>query len=174
MLPKSALGTPTLGTDLRPETFLAGLPRVVRVADEARWRGQAAVATTVVVVAFWLLSWWAGEPINAGLTILAAAAVGVPTLLTCALTGGRRLREGLVHAAQHRALALEHLHPPVGAMIVQLEHVAREREVGVAVIPVAHLLHGQLERRRMEPRAPGGAHGPESSGGRRAGRVLHR
>jgi hypothetical protein len=98
MLPKSALGTPTLGTDLRPETFLAGLPRLVRVADEARWRGQAAVATSLVVVAFWLLSWWAGEPVDAGLTILAAVAVGVPTLLTCALTGGRRLREGLVHA----------------------------------------------------------------------------
>ena len=34
--------TPTERTrPLRPETLLAGLPRLVRVADETRWRGQA-------------------------------------------------------------------------------------------------------------------------------------
>ena len=70
----------------------------MRIADEARWRGQAAVATSLVIVAFWVLSWLGDEPVRPGLTILAAGAVGVPTLLSCALTSGRRLREGLVHA----------------------------------------------------------------------------
>ena len=70
----------------------------MRIADEARWRGQAAVATSLVIVAFWVLSWLGDEPVRPGLTILAAGAVAVPTLLSCALTSGRRLREGLVHA----------------------------------------------------------------------------
>ena len=56
------------------------------------------MATSLVIVAFWVLSWLAGEPVRTGLTILAATAVAIPTILSCALTSGRRLREGLAHA----------------------------------------------------------------------------
>ncbi len=76
-----------------------------------------------MIVAFWLLSWWAGEPIDPALSILAAAAVGVPTLLTCALTGGRRLRDGLVHAV-----------PPPRATVYETAASTRDRRLRFAGI----------------------------------------
>ena len=51
-----------------------------------------------MIIAFWVLSWLGDQPVRGGVTVLAAAAVAVPTLLSCALTSGRRLREGLIHA----------------------------------------------------------------------------
>lgn len=95
----------------------------MRVSDEARWRGQAAVATSLVIVAFWLLSWWAGEPIDPGLSILAAAAVAVPTLLSCALTSGRRMREGLVRAV-----------PPPRSTVYETVASSRDRRLKLAGI----------------------------------------
>ena len=68
-------------------------------------------------------------------------------------------RERLVDPAEHGALALEHLHQHVRVVAVLLQHVAGEREVRVAVVAVAHLLHGQRERGRVEARAPQRAHG---------------
>ena len=50
---------------LRPESALAGLPRLVRVAGEARWRGQSAVATAIVVGLYWGATWLVGETIEA-------------------------------------------------------------------------------------------------------------
>lgn len=95
----------------------------MRVADEARWRGQAAVATSLVIVAFWVLSWWADEPLDPRLTILAGAAVGVPTLLSCVLTSGRRMHDGLVHAV-----------PPPRSTVYETAASSRDRRLRFAGI----------------------------------------
>jgi hypothetical protein len=80
---------------MRPEALLAGLPRLVRAGDEARWRGQFCVATAGVVAVFWACTWLVGEAVRPGPTALAAACVGLPTLLMASVASGRRLREGL-------------------------------------------------------------------------------
>ena len=95
----------------------------MRVADEARWRGQAAVATSLVIVAFWLLSWWADVPLDPRLTVFAGAAVAVPTLLSCALTGSRRMRDGLVHAV-----------PPPRSTVYETVASTRDRRLRLAGI----------------------------------------
>lgn len=76
-----------------------------------------------MIVAFWLASWWAGEPIDPGFTLLAGAAVAVPTLLSCALTGGRRMREGLVHAV-----------PPPRSTVYETTANTRDRRLRLAGI----------------------------------------
>ena len=103
---------------VRPETLLAGLPRLVRVADEARWRGQFCVATAAVVAVFWVLSWLVDEPVRAGITALAAAAVAVPTFAVGAIGMSRRVRERL-----ERAL------PPPRASVHETQASSRERRM---------------------------------------------
>lgn len=78
-----------------PDTVLAGLPRVVRVAEETRWRGQSAVATAIVLVLFWGLTWLLGEPVDPVRTPVGFVAVLAPTLWVCATASGRRVRESL-------------------------------------------------------------------------------
>ena len=56
------------------------------------------MATSLVIIAFWLLSWFADEPVDPARTVLAAVVVAAPTLITFALTSGRRIHDGLVHA----------------------------------------------------------------------------
>jgi hypothetical protein len=80
---------------MRPDALLAGLPRLVRAGDEARWRGQFCVATATVVAVFWACTWLVGETVRPGPTALAAACVGLPTLLISSVASGRRLRDGL-------------------------------------------------------------------------------
>jgi hypothetical protein len=103
---------------VRPETLLAGLPRLVRVADEVRWRGQFCVATAAVVALFWVLSWLVDEPVRAGVTALAAAAVAVPTLAVGAIGMSRRVRERLARAL-----------PPPRASVHETLAVSRERRM---------------------------------------------
>jgi hypothetical protein len=73
---------------------------LVRVADETRWRGQAAVATALVVAVFWLCTWLLGQPVRPGATALAAIAVALPTLFVASLSSGRRIRERLRDAGR--------------------------------------------------------------------------
>ncbi len=70
----------------------------MRVADETRWRGQASVATAVVVVAYWASTWLLGETVRPGATALSAAVVAVPTLLVASLSTARRVRDALARA----------------------------------------------------------------------------
>jgi hypothetical protein len=77
-------------------TALAGLPRLVRVSDEVRLRGQTAVAIAVSVAAYWVLGWISDEPLD---LLTTAANFGV----VCVLVGGaalavsfRRIKAGLV------------------------------------------------------------------------------
>ena len=117
---------------LRPETLLAGLPRLVRVADESRWRGQFCVATSAVVAVFWVATWLVGEPVRPGVTALAAAAVALPTLLVTTVGGSRRVRDGL-----QRAL------PPPRASVHETLANSRERRMklsGVVLTGIVVLL----------------------------------
>ena len=81
-----------------PDTVLAGLPRVVRVAEETRWRGQSAVATAIVLALFWAVTWLLGEPVEYVRTPVGFAAVLVPTLAVALIASGRRVRDSLSRA----------------------------------------------------------------------------
>jgi hypothetical protein len=102
-----------------PDTVLAGLPRVVRVADETRWRGHSAVATAIVLALFWTATWVLGEPVEAARTILGFGAVAAPSLIA----SGRRVRTTL-----GRTLAT-----PRGA-VHETAAAARERRMRLATI----------------------------------------
>lgn len=114
------------------ETLLAGLPRLVRVADETRWRGQSCVATAVVVTAFWLSTWLLEEPVRPGAVALAAAVAAIPTLMVASLLAGGRIREGLTRAV-----------PPPRASIHETLAASRDRRVrlsGVVLTGIVALL----------------------------------
>lgn len=81
-----------------PDTVLAALPRVVRVADETRWRGQAALGTSIVVAVFWSLTWLLGEPVERLRTPVGFVAVALPTLVVAGLASRRRVTATLVTA----------------------------------------------------------------------------
>jgi hypothetical protein len=102
------------GSPLRPESLLAGLPRLVRVADETRWRGQASVATAVVITLFWTATWLLGEPVREGATLLAALV---------APSGARRIRESLDRAV-----------PPPRATVHETLANTRDRRMRLAGI----------------------------------------
>lgn len=106
---------------LRPDTLLAGLPRLVRVADETRWRGQASVATAAVVVVYWACTWLLGETVRPSAAALGAAVVAIPTLLVAALTTARRVREALARAV-----------PPPRSTVHETQAASRERRLRMA------------------------------------------
>lgn len=115
-----------------PETLLAGLPRLVRVADETRWRGQAMVATAAVVTAFWVCTWLLGEPVRAGAVALAAAVAAVPTLGISLLLAGPRIRESLTRAV-----------PPPRASVHETLAATRDRRMrlsGIVLTGIVALL----------------------------------
>lgn len=114
---------------MRPESVLAGLPRLVRVGEETRWRGQSAVATAIVVAAFWLITWLIGEPVREGATLLAAAAVALPTLAITMFSAPRRIREGLATAT-----------PPPRASVHETVASARERRLRLAGIVLTGII----------------------------------
>ena len=106
-----------------PESALAGLPRLVRVATELRFRGQAALGIAVATAGFWTFSWLLNEPLRPLETLLALLAIGLPTLLVSFLTGGRRVDEAL-----RRTL------PPPRASIHETHADARDRRTRLAGI----------------------------------------
>lgn len=106
-----------------PQATLAGLPRLVRVAPEVRWRGQCALGMALAVAGFWTASWLLGQGMRPGQTALAAASIGVPTALASMLTGTRRVRE-----------ALQRSQPPPRSTIHETLADARERRTRLAGI----------------------------------------
>lgn len=114
---------------MRPESALAGLPRLVRVADEARWRGQSAVATAIVVAAYWGATWLVGETVEPERTALAFAVVALPTLMIVSLGSGRRIREGLDRVA-----------PPPRASVYETPASSRERRLRLAGIVLTGII----------------------------------
>lgn len=117
---------------MRPETLLAGLPRLVRIADEARWRSHAALATTIVVGLFWAAGWLVGEPVRPGPTALAAAAVALPTLLVARFAAPTRILRSLDRAV-----------PPPAATLRETSAATRERRMrlsGIVLTGIVALL----------------------------------
>jgi hypothetical protein len=104
----------------------------VRVADEARWRGQSAVAAALVVGLYWGASWLVGETIELTRTIVAFAAVAIPTFAFASLGAVRRIREAVTRAA-----------PPPRASVHETAANSRERRMrlsGVVLTGIIALL----------------------------------
>lgn len=106
---------------MRPESALAGLPRLVRVADEARWRGQSAVATGVVVAVYWALTWLVGETVEPARTALAFAVAAAPTAVIASAGGAGRIRDAVSRSA-----------PPPRASVHETPASARDRRLRLA------------------------------------------
>ncbi|MEQ8833733.1 MAG: hypothetical protein RIB67_04735 [Miltoncostaeaceae bacterium] len=106
-----------------PDTVLAALPRVVRVADETRWRGQAALGTAIVLAIFWSLTWLLGEPVERVRTPVGFMAVAAPTLLVAGLASRRRVANTLAVA----------LPTPRGVVHETVAH-ARDRRMRLATV----------------------------------------
>lgn len=106
------------------DTALAGLPRLVRVTEEVRMRGIAALGVGVAAGGWWALGWLLGLDLSPLRTVLGFVGVGVPALLVAGLASGRRLRA-----------AADPLPPP---RIVVYETIAdgRERRTRLAGIIV--------------------------------------
>jgi hypothetical protein len=114
---------------LRPESALAGLPRLVRVADEARWRGQSAVATAIVVGLYWGATWLVGETIEPERTALAFAVVALPTFALASMGGVRRVRDAVVRAT-----------PPPRASVHETPASSRERRLRLAGVVLTGII----------------------------------
>jgi hypothetical protein len=74
------------------DTVLAGLPRLVRVRDEVRMRGIAALGIGAATVGWWMLAWLLGEGVDGLRFGLAAIGIGIPALIAAWLISRRRLR----------------------------------------------------------------------------------
>lgn len=74
------------------DTVLAGLPRLVRVRDEVRMRGIAALGIGAATVGWWMLAWLLGEGVDGLRFGLAAIGIGIPAVIAAWLISRRRLR----------------------------------------------------------------------------------
>jgi hypothetical protein len=106
---------------VRPESALAGLPRLVRVADEARWRGQSAVAAAIVVGLYWGGTWLVGETVDPLRTALAFGAVALPTFLIASTGSARRVRDAVGRST-----------PPPRSSVHETAASSRERRLRLA------------------------------------------
>jgi hypothetical protein len=114
------------------DTALAGLPRLVRVADEVRLRGQTLVAIAAAVALFWLMSWLLDQPVDAVRTALNLAIAAAVAAVPATVVSGRRLREGLAHTM-----------PPPRLSVHETRAQSRERRTrlsGVLALAVVLLL----------------------------------
>jgi hypothetical protein len=101
----------------------------VRVADEARWRGQSAVATAIVVGLFWGATWLVGETIEPVRTALAFAVVALPTFAFATVGGVRRIEGAVVRST-----------PPPRASVHETPASSRERRLRLAGIVLTGII----------------------------------
>jgi hypothetical protein len=106
-----------------PESALAGLPRLVRVANELRFRGQAGLGIAVATAGFWAFAWLLNEPMRELQSLLALLATGAPTLLISYFTAARRVED-----------ALRSTLPPPRGTIHETHADARDRRTRLAGI----------------------------------------
>jgi hypothetical protein len=114
---------------VRPESALAGLPRLVRVADESRWRGQSAVATAIVVGAYWGCTWLVGETIEPARTALAFAVAALPTLVIASLGSAGRVRDAVARST-----------PPPRSSVHETPASSRERRLRLAGVVLTGII----------------------------------
>ena len=98
------------------DTLLAGLPRIVRVAEEVRMRGWTCIVVAGAAAVYWLTRWLLGQPTRGAVTWLAALGVGVVVGVIGIVVSSRRQRE-----------ALGHLEPPPSQVVYETRAHARER-----------------------------------------------
>lgn len=108
---------------------LAGLPRLVRAAEELRWRGTAAAGMAVAAAGFWLATWLLGQSVEVLWTVLGAAAVGIPAAVALAATAPRRVDR-----------ALDDTRPPPRASLYETPAAARERRTKLAGIALTGVI----------------------------------
>ncbi|MCU0307964.1 MAG: hypothetical protein MUE51_09420 [Thermoleophilia bacterium] len=73
------------------DAMLAGLPRLVRVADETRWRGQSAVALALSVACYWTVAWLLDGPVAPGQAFASAGTALLAALIGAGLISRARL-----------------------------------------------------------------------------------
>lgn len=101
----------------------------MRVADEARWRGQSAVATAIVVGLYWGATWLVGETVEPERAALAFGAVALPTFAITALGGARRVRDAVVRSA-----------PPPRSSVHETPASSRERRLRLAGVVLTGII----------------------------------
>lgn len=111
------------------EGALAGLPRLVRVVPELRFRGQTAVALAIVTATFAGSAWLLGAPLDGPRAGGAFAAVALPTLAVSLLT-----REHRVGEAVRRTL------PPPRSSVHETLADARERRTRLSGVVITGVL----------------------------------
>lgn len=89
------------------DTVLAGLPRIVRAADEVRWRGQALMALGLASACYWTVLWLVDGPVDplaAGIFFVISLAMG---LVLASVTSRRRFAQALSNIRSPRAMVHE-------------------------------------------------------------------
>lgn len=89
------------------DTVLAGLPRIVRAADEVRWRGQALMALGLASACYWTVLWLVDgpvEPLAAGIFFLISLVMG---LVLASVTSRRRFTQAMSNIKSPRAMVHE-------------------------------------------------------------------
>jgi hypothetical protein len=99
-----------------PDAMLAGLPRLVRIAEEVRWRGGAGVAIAFAVSAYWLAQWLLDVDVRVLESLLSLLAVSVLTAGVGGLASTGRMRE-----------ALRDTRPPPRLAVYETQADGRER-----------------------------------------------
>ncbi len=124
------------------DTVLAGLPRLVRVRDEVRMRGIAALGIGAATVGWWMLAWLLDEGVDGLRFLLTIVGIGIPSLIAAWLLSRRRMR-----------VAAEFRSPPRNAVYETIA-AARERRTrlsgivlfGVIILMIFdHFSHGAGE-----------------------------
>jgi hypothetical protein len=115
-----------------PDAMLAGLPRLVRVAEEMRWRGGAGVAIALAVAAYWLTQWLLDADVRGLETLVSLLAVSVLTAGVAGLASAGRMRD-----------ALRETRPPPRLAVYETQADGRERHArftGIVLLGAVVLL----------------------------------
>ena len=106
-----------------PEATLADLPRLVRIENEVRWRGQAALSIVAAVALYWIVAWYLDAPFQVPETMLVTLIVALLSATVAGLASARRVRE-----------ALQETDPPPSAALIETRADAGERRSRVFVM----------------------------------------
>lgn len=104
------------------DSVLAGLPRLVRVRDEVRMRGIAALGIGAATAGWWMLAWLLDEGVDGQRFAIAVAVIGIPSLIAAWLISRRHLRTA------------EEFHAPPRNAVYETIAAARERRTRLAGI----------------------------------------